>query len=297
MQSETTQVPLISIVGDDALLCDRLSEAIRSWGMLPRVIAHPVLVDGMANGEWGSVFVLDMDTPGIDGPGLIIELCNHFPEAKVVAATVDFSKGKILRALRACAFDIIQKPVDQDELLGIIRRALEAQERERRARSELVRSLEEGQSKLVDQAKRLEILNQRLVENNRAFTILSRNFELEREELHKQIAHKVGAILMPTINRLRKDKDLRKFALELDLLHDTVRDLTSGLGMEKQIAAILSKTEVRIASLIRSGLTTAQIAEALSISPDTVRTHCKNIRKKLRINDQQHSLKNYLLRA
>jgi DNA-binding CsgD family transcriptional regulator len=56
----------------------------------------------------------------------------------------------------------------------------------------------------------------------------------------------------------------------------------------------LSFTELRIASLVKGGVTTEEIARQLHIAESTVRTHRKNIRKKLNINTAQYSLRNFL---
>ena len=70
-----------------------------------------------------------------------------------------------------------------------------------------------------------------------------------------------------------------------------MEDLTSGFSPDAKLAAALSFAELRVASLIKSGLSTEDIAEHLHISYNTVRTHRKNIRKKLGINNSQYSLR------
>ncbi len=64
--------------------------------------------------------------------------------------------------------------------------------------------------------------------------------------------------------------------------------------MDSRVAMSLSFTELRIASLIKNGVTTEGIAKQLHMAESTVRTHRKNIRKKLKINNAQFSLRNYL---
>jgi len=56
----------------------------------------------------------------------------------------------------------------------------------------------------------------------------------------------------------------------------------------------LSLSELRIASMIKIGMTTDQIAQHLHISPDTVKTHRRNIRRKLDIVGEKNDLASYL---
>jgi DNA-binding CsgD family transcriptional regulator len=66
--------------------------------------------------------------------------------------------------------------------------------------------------------------------------------------------------------------------------------LNSGLN----IITTLSTAEMRVAAMIKNGLTSKEIATKLSISVDTVKTHRKNIRKKLNIQNASIDLANYL---
>jgi FixJ family two-component response regulator len=51
---------------------------------------------------------------------------------------------------------------------------------------------------------------------------------------------------------------------------------------------------VRIVSMIKIGMTTDQIAECLHISSDTVKTHRRNIRRKLDIVGKKDDLASHL---
>ena len=78
------------------------------------------------------------------------------------------------------------------------------------------------------------------------------------------------------------------------MLTTQIQDLTSGFAVDSRVAMTLSFTELKIASLVKNGITTEEIARQLHIAETTVRTHRKNIRKKLNINNAQYSLRNFL---
>jgi len=52
--------------------------------------------------------------------------------------------------------------------------------------------------------------------------------------------------------------------------------------------------ELRIAAMVKNGLTSQEIARQLNISLHTVKTHRKNIRKKLKIQNSTVNLSSYL---
>ncbi|MGD9383035.1 MAG: helix-turn-helix transcriptional regulator, partial [Desulfobacterales bacterium] len=57
----------------------------------------------------------------------------------------------------------------------------------------------------------------------------------------------------------------------------------------------LTPTEIRIANLIRHGSSTKDIAEIINVSPRTVETHRKNIRRKIGLDRKRANLRSHLL--
>jgi len=60
------------------------------------------------------------------------------------------------------------------------------------------------------------------------------------------------------------------------------------------MAASLSTTELRIASMIKNGMSSEEIAEYLYISSFTIKTHRRNIRRKLNLQNSGVNLRAYL---
>ncbi|MBF0550705.1 MAG: helix-turn-helix transcriptional regulator [Deltaproteobacteria bacterium] len=73
-------------------------------------------------------------------------------------------------------------------------------------------------------------------------------------------------------------------------MNDLVAKLEDGEGMSFS----LTQTELRIAMMIKNGLSSQQIAHQLFISLETVKTHRKNIRKKLKLCEDRVNLTSYL---
>ncbi len=70
--------------------------------------------------------------------------------------------------------------------------------------------------------------------------------------------------------------------------------LSAGLSPENEWSSALSASELRIAAMIKRGLNSEEIADHLSISPHTVRTHRRNIRKELQILNTHANLSIHL---
>ncbi|MGB7906811.1 MAG: helix-turn-helix transcriptional regulator, partial [Syntrophobacteraceae bacterium] len=144
------------------------------------------------------------------------------------------------------------------------------------------------------QQQRLANMNAQLFDTNRALSILAQNVERERDEIEKRIALRLRNLIVPMVVKLRNDQVLHKYRAQLDMLTRQIEDLTSGFAIDSRVAMSLSFTELKIASLIKNGITTEEIARQLYIASSTVRTHRKNIRRKLKINNATYSLRNFL---
>jgi len=81
---------------------------------------------------------------------------------------------------------------------------------------------------------------------------------------------------------------------DLDVLETNLNSLFSGSNNHHDIINILTDQEMRVAALIKRGLTTQKISNLLCISIETVKTHRKNIRKKFKIKNSSMSLSSYL---
>ena len=80
------------------------------------------------------------------------------------------------------------------------------------------------------------------------------------------------------------------------ILESNLNDIISPFS-EKLSSKLLklTPTEIRIANLVRQGLTSKEIAGIMSLSVETIGTHRKKIRKKIGLNNKETNLQSYLL--
>jgi DNA-binding CsgD family transcriptional regulator len=82
----------------------------------------------------------------------------------------------------------------------------------------------------------------------------------------------------------------------MKILESHINEITSSFGRTLAAQyANLTSTEIRIATLIRDGRSTAQLAELLGIAERTVCRHRNNIRKKLGLRGGGINLRSHLL--
>ena len=156
-----------------------------------------------------------------------------------------------------------------------------------------VKELEQKRRELLDSKLELENVNDMLLDTNSALSVLARNLEKSRKESEKRILQKTKTLILPIIEKLYHARRLEKYREDLDLLTGFLENLTSGLDQDK-ISASLSASEMRIASLIKNGMSSNEIARHLNVSLFTVKTHRKNIRKKLSLQNSGVNLRSYL---
>ena len=80
---------------------------------------------------------------------------------------------------------------------------------------------------------------------------------------------------------------------DLDVLETNLNSLFTG-SEHLEIIHSLTDQEMRVAALIKRSLTNHKISDLLCISEHTVKTHRKNIRKKLKIKNSTINLSSYL---
>lgn len=129
---------------------------------------------------------------------------------------------------------------------------------------------------------------------NIALEELTHQIRHERQELADRIAFDVDRLLLPLVTRLERSLNANEreyFRAFVDDLHRVLQPYRKGTSSE---LASLTATEMRIATLIRRGLTAKEIAQAENLSPATVNTHRANIRKKLNLCGKRVNLTSHL---
>jgi len=284
----------VLIIDDENDICVLLQEFISLWGIKSESINEPLSAIDRIREIHFDVCLLDVCLEDINGLHLIPKISAACPGVKIIIMTGHADKEVAVQALKLGAFDFLEKPFQPELLRHALCRALEALEAERKLKK-YVEDLKASQADLLSHKDRLEFVNEQILDTNKALSVLARNIEQERADTEKRIALKIKSLVIPSIEKLARDQKLANYKPVLDLLIHQIEDLTTGFSIDSKIFSALSFSEMRVASMVKNGMTTEQIAGTLNISFSTVRTHRKNIRKKLKINNASYSLRNFLL--
>ena len=300
------------VVEDEVVIAMRLQQRLTSLGfdvvgvaysgeeavetardLKPDLILMDIMIPGSLDGiEAAKIIKVELDIPVI--------FLTAFSEDKVIE-----------RAREAQPYGYILKPFQDREIKATVEIALykkEIEEKLRKAHNELeqrvkertfelneaLNSVKNSEQELSHRKLELEQLNKELMETNQAVSVLARNIDKKKEDLEKRIFNMCNGKLLPILKRLQKDAFCQKRQADLELVINYLNEIIHGSTFYHNIDSQLSDQELRVTLMIKNGLTSQQIADLLCISLYTVKTHRKNIRKKLKIDNTDINLISYL---
>ncbi len=136
----------------------------------------------------------------------------------------------------------------------------------------------------------------RLAETNTALKVLLEKRRQDRNEVEQRLLSNVREILIPLVDKLLETELNTLQAAYAQSIATTVNELVSPFARKLSSKMYtLTPTEVQIASFIREGKRTKDIALLMRLSERTVDHYRKNIRRKLGITSKKQSLQSCLL--
>lgn len=150
------------------------------------------------------------------------------------------------------------------------------------------------QLKLIEEE--LKEKNVSLEEANIALKVLIRQRETDKSDMETKFLSNLKTTVLPYIQKL-KEADLKSREKTLvTILDDHLKDIISPLMQNLSNANVmLTPQEIQVASLVKDGRTTSDIADVLFVSEATVSFHRKNIREKLGIKNKGTNLRSFLM--
>jgi PAS domain S-box-containing protein len=149
-------------------------------------------------------------------------------------------------------------------------------------------ALRKSEAELAAQSRHLE-------EVNAALRVLLKQREEDKEDLEGRLLANVKELVLPYVDKLknsRLDSDQMTLAA---ILESNIKEIISPFATKLSSRFLnLTPTEIQVASLIKDGKTSKEIAALLNASENTVRSHRFHIRSKLGIKKKKVNLKSYL---
>lgn len=172
-------------------------------------------------------------------------------------------------------------------------RTMELQRINRELKEE-INEREQIEKSLKNREIELETKSLSLEEMNTALKILIKSREEDKMELEEKVISNVNGLVLPYVEKLKKSRlDPMQISC-LTILETHLKDIITPF-IRKMAHYNLTPKEIQIASLIKEGNSTKEIAELLNIAPSSVDFHRFNIRNKLGLTNEKANLQSYLL--
>ncbi len=153
----------------------------------------------------------------------------------------------------------------------------------------------EAEKKLRKRERELKMKSNSLQEVNTAMKVLLDQREQDRREVEETVMNNVKELLAPYLERLKKTKLTDVQLAHVRVLETNLDNIISPFLKTLHSRHLnLTPKEIRVASLIKEGRTTKEIAELLGMSVAAVDFHRNNIRKKLGLRNKKANLISHL---
>lgn len=242
----------------------------------------------MVQEQLPDIIILDLVMPGMDG----YEVCRRLKadpqsaEVPIIFLSGLISAQEKVKAFEAGGVDYLVKPCSTVELLARLHTHLVLQ----RARNALA-------TEVRKQTVELEEKNKELQETNLVLKRLLREIEEEKREVSRIMQTNIERLILPDLTRMAEAPEQERYQLR-DTIQTNLRDLSSSVtGKDVDAYLLLTPSELRVLNFIRQGRSSKEIAQSLNISPQTVATHRKKIRKKLNISGKKINLTSFVTRS
>jgi PAS domain S-box-containing protein len=149
---------------------------------------------------------------------------------------------------------------------------------------------------LREREAELETKTKSLEEVNTALRVLLRKRDEDRNELEEKVVSNVKELVVPFAEKVKQGLFDPKQVAYMNILESNLNDIISPFLHNLSARYVnLTPTEIRVAHLVKEGKTTKETAELMALSPRTIETHRKNLRKKLGIQKNKGNLRSHLL--
>jgi len=150
---------------------------------------------------------------------------------------------------------------------------------------------------LQETNRQLALEREALQESNTALRIVLARIEQEKQGIYQDMKMNVDKILMPILHALALQLPPAQMKY-VEMLQTNLEGITSPFISQLSLSYhSMTPTEIAICNMIRNGMRTKEIAEMRNVSEATINRHRENIRRKLKITNQDVNLATFCNRA
>ncbi len=176
-----------------------------------------------------------------------------------------------------------------------ITRRRQMEEELKKARDELELRVKERTLELEKANNDLQEKTKNLEDLNTALRILLEKREKDKEENGEKILLNVKELLLPYVNKLKNSNLTENQKNYINLLDSGLQEIISPFAQKITSRYMhITPRELQVGNMVKSGMTSKEIAEVLNTTERTIVAHRANLRKKLGL-DKKSNLRTYLI--
>ncbi|MEJ2658373.1 MAG: PAS domain S-box protein [Desulfobacterales bacterium] len=163
---------------------------------------------------------------------------------------------------------------------------------------ELQKAHDDLENRVEERTKELELQKNNLEEANIALQVLLEKRQQDKKEIADNVLANLKELIEPYFDKIKKTKLNDQQKAILGIIESNLNEIISPFTRKMFLRNLnLTPTEIQVANLIRHGSSSKEIATLLSLSPQTIYNHRKNIRKKFGLGNRKTNLRSHLLSA
>jgi len=230
------------------------------------------------------LLLCDVLMPGESGIDFVRYVATAHADTAIVMVTAVDDRHISEAALDIGVYGYIIKPYGKTQILINVATALRRQELEIKNRA----YRQELESTVAKRTAELE-------DANIALRVLLRAKEADKTDMAEKLLANVKQVVEPFLEKL-KDSPLRpEQRAYLQILEQNLNDIVSPMVLTLSSQYLdLTPAEIQVASLIKQGKRTKEIASLLNLSENTIVSHRYKIRSKLGLKNKKVNLASYL---
>ncbi len=151
----------------------------------------------------------------------------------------------------------------------------------------------EAEKALEVERLNLEEANRALIEANTALKVLLKHREEDKKELEEKVLANVQQLVMPHIEKLKRSSLDSLQQISVRFIESNLHEILSAF-FRTMAAFNFTRRELEVATLVREGKTTKEIATLLNVGKDAVDLLRYQVRKKIGLNKTKTNLQSYL---
>ena len=153
-----------------------------------------------------------------------------------------------------------------------------------------------AQEKLRVQEEELQRKTEKLEETNIALKVLLEHRQRDREQLEERVVANIRELALPYLEKARDSALEPRQRTLIDIALNHLGDVVSPfLNRLSTVNLLLTPQEIEVATLVRQGKSSQEIADVLGVALATVSFHRKKLRRKLGLSRNGRNLRTYLL--